>query len=103
MTEPNKVNIYDIVYQLVGERIRELRERNEDSQFELAKKINISRSSISNIESGRQPPSLALLYDIATIYKSDINSLFPSTTQVTHILQSSKVRINEILEKSNVG
>jgi transcriptional regulator with XRE-family HTH domain len=103
MAEPNKIDNYDIVYQLVGERIRELRERNEDSQFELAQKISISRSSISNIEKGRHPASLALLYDIATIYNSDINSLLPSIEQVTHEQQSPNIRINEILDDYDLG
>jgi transcriptional regulator with XRE-family HTH domain len=92
-----------IVYQLVGERICELRKLNNDNQGDLSKKIGISRSSISNIELGRQPASLGLLYQIAQVYNTEISSLLPTLVQIMTIFKTDDKRFNELLQKTNVG
>jgi transcriptional regulator with XRE-family HTH domain len=49
----------------LGERIRELRERNDLSLREFAKKINLSAPFVSDIELGRRFPSDDVLEKIA--------------------------------------
>ena len=49
----------------LGERIRELRERNDLSLREFAKKINLSAPFVSDIELGRRFPSDDALEKIA--------------------------------------
>ena len=57
----------------IGTRLREERERMSISQRELARRIGLSASLISQIESGQSKPSVGTLYAIVT-------ELSPSTT-----------------------
>ncbi|MDO5381013.1 MAG: helix-turn-helix transcriptional regulator [Acidaminococcaceae bacterium] len=51
----------------VGARIRNLRAEQELTQFELAEKIGVSQTHLSNIERGRVQISLKLLLRIANV------------------------------------
>ena len=51
----------------VGARIRNLRAEQELTQFELAEKIGVSQTHLSNIECGRVQISLKLLLRIANV------------------------------------
>ena len=53
------------LYQAVGQRIRRIREERRLTQAELAELVSLSRTSITNIEQGRQKLLLHTLYDIA--------------------------------------
>lgn len=55
----------DRLYQAVGQQIRAARTRNGATQADLAKRIDLTRSSIANIEAGRQRVTLHLLFQIA--------------------------------------
>lgn len=58
----------------LAERRREARKRQED----VAGACGISRSSLANIENGRQPVSLALLYKISNVLNvEDARSFLP--------------------------
>lgn len=48
----------------LADRLRTLREAQEVSQEELARRIGLGRTSITNIEAGRQPLSVARLVSI---------------------------------------
>lgn len=41
-------------HKLLGERVMKIRHKRDLSQFELAKKMGMSRTSLVNIEAGRQ-------------------------------------------------
>jgi transcriptional regulator with XRE-family HTH domain len=94
---------YSTVYQLVGQKISELRKLHEDSQQELAEKIQISRSSISNIEAGRQAISLHLIFEIANVYGADFTTLIPSMSEVFQSSQLSNDLVVDFLNKSEVS
>lgn len=49
----------------IGKNIKERREQSGLDQSELAERLEIDRSLISHIESGRKLPSVPLLADIA--------------------------------------
>lgn len=49
-------NFNSILYQILGNRIKTRREELNMNQIELGEKANIGRTSISNIEQGRQKP-----------------------------------------------
>lgn len=49
----------------MGENLRRLRLKNKLSQGDLAKKLNVDRAYISNIENGRMNPTLSTLEKIA--------------------------------------
>lgn len=52
------------VYRLLGAKVQHIRETLGLTQLELSKKIGLTRTSIANIEAGRQR---VLLHDIETI------------------------------------
>ncbi len=47
------------------------------SQEAFAKAIGLSRTSITNIENGRQPVNLHTLYVMAEVLRRDVNDLLP--------------------------
>ena len=75
----------EAVYRAVGERIRTAREQQAEklSQAALAKKLEISRASIVNIEAGRQHAPLYLLWKIAQQLDVEVVSLIPSRADLT--------------------
>ena len=77
----------DILYQIVGERIRTVRGEQEISQAELAEKLGISRTSIVNIEAGRQRAPLHLLWKIADALDTEVVLLVP---------RKQELKVNEI-------
>ncbi len=63
------------LYKAVGQRIRRIREERQLKQAELAELVSLTRTSITNIEQGRQKILLHTLYDIAialTVKPSDL-------------------------------
>ncbi len=96
-------DINSVLYGIIGKRISELRKLNNDSQLALATKIKLKRSSISNIESGRQQVSLHLLYRIAQIYNTEVFNLVPKVSEVASKVSLEFTELNDILEKKEVG
>lgn len=64
-------------YQQLGENIRACRRRSNLSQDGLAKLIGLTRTSLTNIENGRQHPPLHTLCEIVAKLKVDIAELLP--------------------------
>jgi len=69
-------------YEEVGRLIRNARQQCSPSvtQEGLAKMIGLSRTSITNVERGRQKCLLHTLADIATALQTDAASLLPGPT-----------------------
>ena len=57
-------------------RIKELRARYDLTQEDLAKKVGVRRETILFLEKGKYNPSLKLAYDIAKVFKSNIEEVF---------------------------
>lgn len=53
---------------MVADKIKLLREKNNLTQSALAKKLNVTRSSVNAWEMGISVPSTALLVDIAKLF-----------------------------------
>jgi|SRR5271170_2195438 len=68
-------------YQEVGRRIREARKRRKPSltQDGLASLVGLTRTSITNLEQGRQKCLLHTLSEVATALQVEPASLFPGT------------------------
>ena len=64
-------------YKQVGEKIRNRRGKNL-SQEALASAVGLTRTSISNIESGRQKLLLHTFFDIAEVLNVEAASLLPA-------------------------
>lgn len=56
--------------------LRERRERNSESQADLAAAVGVSRQSINAIERERYDPSLELAFELAAHYDCRIEALF---------------------------
>lgn len=72
-----KGNIKEL-YELIGENIKENRKYNSMGQKDLANRISLSRSSISNVEIGIHQPSIYTIYEIALALNCEIKDLLPS-------------------------
>lgn len=57
-------------------RIKELRARQNLTQEELAKIVNVRRETIVFLEKGKYNPSLKLAYDISKVFKLKIEEVF---------------------------
>jgi transcriptional regulator with XRE-family HTH domain len=68
----------DALYSILGQRIREARERVGLSQAKVADRLAMSRTSIVNIEAGRQHPPIHVLWEIADVLGTELALLLPS-------------------------
>lgn len=106
----------DLLYKFVGEKIKLRRQQLQWTQQKLADKLDLTRTSIANIESGTQRAPLDTIFKIAHVlgYESfyhvlpDFSLVNTSDTsnvkeiEKTDILQSSDcTKITEILLKIN--
>ena len=57
-------------------RLKELRADREWSQGDLARKLEVSRQTISAIETGKYDPSLPLAFGIARLFRKRIEEIF---------------------------
>jgi transcriptional regulator with XRE-family HTH domain len=69
-----QVEEQDFLYESIGNQIRKLRKKSRFSQDQLAKRLNLSRASIVNIEKGRQHPSLHLLVELSRVLNTSIST-----------------------------
>lgn len=76
MTQSDK----DQFYILIGNAIRDARINKDMSQAHLAEKIDMSRTSIVNIEKGRQNPPIHILWQFSRLLKVSITDLLPKFT-----------------------
>lgn len=67
----------DPVYAAVGQVIRQQRENMKMTQADFAKRLGLTRTSVTNIERGRQRFGLDTLYVISTILEIPVHALLP--------------------------
>lgn len=72
------LNDVDALYRLIGERIKSAREGVGLSQAKLAKRLGLSRTSIVNIEAGRQRAPVHVLWHIAESIGTELGLLIPN-------------------------
>lgn len=70
------------LYEGLGALVRARREREKMTQGQLAGRIGMTRTSITNIEKGRQKVQLDTLYDIAAALDVSPAELLPSAEKV---------------------
>lgn len=79
MKQKQKQRLYD----LLGENIRKFRTQQGLTQEQLAHKIDLTRTSIVNIEQGRQHPPLYLVFDLANALQVSLEELVPKEVDFT--------------------
>lgn len=65
------------LYEIVGRRIRDTRKNAKLTQEELAERVHLTRTSVTNIEKGRQKLLLHTLFDLAAAMKVTVAQLMP--------------------------
>jgi len=60
----------------MNNRIKELRARDNLTQLDLAKLVEVRRETIVFLEKGKYNPSLKLAYDISRVFKLTIEEVF---------------------------
>lgn len=73
----------EMLYKLVGARLKIRRVGLQYTQAELATKLKISRASIANIEAGQQNAPVVLLYELCSILKIQPSELFPTIEEIS--------------------
>lgn len=63
-------------YDIVGKKIKALRERAGHKQEDFAQLLDLSRASIVNIEKGRQTPSFYLVWKLSKIFDTKLEYFF---------------------------
>jgi transcriptional regulator with XRE-family HTH domain len=66
------------LYAEIGSRVRRVRKRQGLSQVDLAHAVNLTRSSIANLEAGRQRPPVHVALLIAQALDVPVDVLLPS-------------------------
>lgn len=84
----------------IGSNIKKLRRKKKVGQVELAERIYLSRSSLSNIEIGNQQPTLQAIYEIAIALKCDISEILPSADQYQSFNSNIDTDLVKLLNKS---
>jgi DNA-binding XRE family transcriptional regulator len=69
------------LYGIVGSNIKRFRQEKKMNQLSLSCKINLSRTSLVNIEQGKQHPSLLLLSKIADSLDVTLHDLIPKSVE----------------------
>jgi transcriptional regulator with XRE-family HTH domain len=81
------------VYQLAGQRLRHVRNQSGMTQGELGRRVHMSRTSITNFESGAQKMQLHTLYSLAGALSVEPADLLPSVAVIqshgAHVLDDA--------------
>lgn len=67
----------DRLYQTIGMRLRDLRTDTGLSQEAMAKILGLERTSITNMELGKQRPAIYVLYRCCEYFERPLSQLFP--------------------------
>jgi DNA-binding XRE family transcriptional regulator len=71
-----------VLYNLIGERLRQQRIQVDMTQTQLAEAVGVLRTSIANIEAGRQKPPLHLLYKLCMELGVEVADILPRNTVI---------------------
>jgi transcriptional regulator with XRE-family HTH domain len=74
----------DQLYKAIGDQIQAARARSRMTQTELAQRVGRTRSSIANIEAGRQRAMIHTLLQIADVLGVALRELVPERDSASH-------------------
>ena len=77
---------------MVADRIKELRLSNNMTQADLAKKLNMTRSSVNAWEMGISIPSTAYIIELSQLFKVSTDYLLGLSTNITLDISSLSER-----------
>ncbi len=85
------------LYRQIGDNIKKRRQSLKLNQTSLAKSINLSRTSLVNIEQGKQHPSVFVLLEISEKLGVTLHDLIPDRVNPS-IIPDSVLRQNDIFK-----
>ena len=85
------------LYKETGKRIRSARTALGLTQDELSKKVDLTRTSVTNIEQGRQVIQIHLLYKFAKALDILPKDLLPAPDELTKILLEKEITADQHL------
>lgn len=71
------------LYLEIGSRLKQRRSEIGRTQDELADAVGLLRTSIANIESGRQRTPVHVLYNLCLALSTDLEAILPSAKEIT--------------------
>lgn len=80
---------------MIADKVKDLREKNNLTQSALAKKLNVTRSSVNAWEMGISVPSTTLLVELAKLFHVSTDYLLG--IESTSTLDISKLNDKEVL------
>jgi transcriptional regulator with XRE-family HTH domain len=84
----------DQLYVGIGRRIREARTKLAKNQSDLARDVELTRSSIANIEAGRQKILTHSLIRIASFLDVPVDDLLPDAEELRKSVASSSLALD---------
>lgn len=72
------------LYHQLGERVKQQRKQRSLTQSQLATATGMLRTTIANIEGGRQKASLHVLYTLSIALGVDVCTLLPRVAEIVH-------------------
>jgi transcriptional regulator with XRE-family HTH domain len=93
-----------LFYRQFGRILAEARNKKKLSQEVLARELGLSRTSVTNIEKGRQPVQLHTLYHISQLLSVDLKDLLPAPQLIQRPEANQDVNVSRTdwLETMNV-
>lgn len=87
---------------MIGDRICELRKDRNMTQDDLAEYLNVTRSSISNYETGLNEPSLESVRKLSTLFNVSSDYLLELTKEKYNLNLESKENKEVIIKIFNI-
>ena len=72
------------------EKLKALRKRNHFTQQDIADRLGVTRSTVSNFEIGRRTPEIDVLEKLAAIYNVDLNYFATQTICANDLIELVK-------------
>lgn len=83
----------DLLFKEIGKRLKAKRKEKKLTQADLAKAAGVLRTSITNLEAGKQKVPLPVVYELCVVLGIDIGALLPS---IDHVLNQKTAPSIEI-------
>lgn len=80
----------------LSKRLAELRKKQGYTQFDVAYRLNIARTTYANWEYGKTDPDVDSIMSIADLYNVSIDELFGRNAPLESKLESIKVAVSDL-------
>lgn len=87
------------LHESVGANIKKLRLKHRYKQSDIAERIGLTRTSISNIETGAQNATLSVVYKFCRVFDVSLNEILPSPNEVALQTVKTTDRNQEVIGK----